>query len=147
MEFEIREAEEKDLCKLLELYTNLHDNPFPVIDAHVENIWSRMMKDTNHHILLGCIDEKFVSSCVIDVIENLTHKQRPYAVIENVITSPDYRNCGYASLVLSAAKEIAVKRNCYKMMLMTSSKQESTFQFYKRAGYNSNDKTAFVQWL
>ena len=33
------------------------------------------------------------------------------------------------------------------MMLLTGSKEESTLRFYERAGYNSKDKTAFIQWL
>ena len=45
------------------------------------------------------------------------------------------------------AKEIAKKENCYKMMLLTGSKKESTMEFYKSAGYNCSDKTAFVQWI
>ena len=45
------------------------------------------------------------------------------------------------------AKEIAKKVNCYKMMLLTGSKKESTMEFYKSAGYNCSDKTAFVQWI
>jgi hypothetical protein len=32
-------------------------------------------------------------------------------------------------------------------MLMTGSKKESTLHFYKKAGYNAEDKTAFIQWL
>ena len=32
-------------------------------------------------------------------------------------------------------------------MLLTGSKRESTLRFYQNAGYNSNDKTAFIQWL
>lgn len=31
--------------------------------------------------------------------------------------------------------------------LLTGSKSKSTLDFYKRAGYNCTDKTAFVQWL
>ena len=46
-----------------------------------------------------------------------------------------------------AAREIAEKENCYKMMLLTGTKSESTLRFYNNAGYNSADKTAFVQWL
>ncbi len=33
------------------------------------------------------------------------------------------------------------------MMLLTGSKEESTLNFYQNAGYNSTDKTAFIQWL
>ena len=39
------------------------------------------------------------------------------------------------------------KTNCYKMMLLTGSKEERTLRFYENAGYNSSDKTAFIQWL
>lgn len=41
------------------------------------------------------------------------------------------------------AKELAEKENCYKMMLLTGSKEESTLWFYEQAGYNRKDKTAF----
>ncbi len=44
-------------------------------------------------------------------------------------------------------EEIAIKENCYKLMLLTGSKQESTLNFYRKAGYNSEDKTAFIQWI
>lgn len=143
----IREAGYGDLSNLLELYTHLHDNAYPVINSGIENLWSRILDDENHHIIMGYVGETLVTSCVIVIVENLTHRQRPYALIENVITHPDYRNKGYASSVLSYAKEIGIKRDCYKIMLMTGSKEESTLRFYRRAGYNSNDKTAFIQWL
>jgi hypothetical protein len=32
-------------------------------------------------------------------------------------------------------------------MLLTSSKKETTLDFYKKAGYNCTDKTAFIQWI
>ena len=45
------------------------------------------------------------------------------------------------------ARKIAEQENCYKMMLLTGSKRLETLHFYEKAGYNSSDKTAFVQWL
>ena len=33
------------------------------------------------------------------------------------------------------------------MMLLTGSKKKSTLDFYRKAGYNSEDKTAFIQWV
>jgi len=143
----IREAQKEDLQNFLELLTFLHDNSFPDNDTRIESIWTKIIDNPDHHLLLGYIGNKLVSSCVIVVIDNLTREQKSYAVIENVITHPDYRNRGYASAILSAAKDVAVKSDCYKIMLMTGSKQESTLNFYRRAGYNSNDKTAFIQWL
>ncbi len=40
-----------------------------------------------------------------------------------------------------------VKGNCYEMMLLTGSKEESKLNFYRKARYNSEDKTAFIQWI
>ena len=45
------------------------------------------------------------------------------------------------------AKAVAEKEGCYKMMLLTGSKNEKTLEFYRNAGYNSADKTAFIQWI
>jgi len=83
--------------------------------------------------------------CVI--IPNLTRDVRPYAFIENVVTHKEYRHCGYATGCLNYAKEIAKSENCYKIMLLTGAKNAETLDFYRKAGYNSTDKTAFIQWI
>lgn len=142
-----REIKKDDLYGLLLLYTQLHDNDIPQINDELNNLWEDIINDKNHHIIIAEADKKIVSSCVCVIIQNLTRNQRPYAIIENVITDEKYRNMGFASSCLDFAKNIAIKNNCYKIMLMTSSKTESTLRFYEKAGYNRNDKTAFVQWL
>lgn len=93
------------------------------------------------------IDGKIVASCVCVIIPNLTRNVRPYAFVENVVTHGEYRKKGYATDCLNFAKKIAEENNCYKMMLLTGSKEESTLNFYQNAGYNSSDKTAFIQWI
>ena len=99
----LKQTERKDLSKLLGLLAYLHDDSSPkVIDAGIEEIWSGITQDPNHHVLLGYLGEIAVSSCVIVIIQNLTRNQRPYAIIENVITHPDHRNKGYASMILAA---------------------------------------------
>ncbi len=143
----LREIEKDDLPGLLSLYMQLHDNPFPELNERVLNIWEDILNDTLHHIVVGCIDDKIVTSCVVIIIKNLTRGQSPYALIENVVTDAQFRKKGYATEVLNCAKEIAVNNDCYKIMLMTGSREEATLQFYERAGYNKNDKTAFIQWL
>ena len=70
-----------------------------------------------------------------------------YAFVENVVTHADHRGKGYAGECLAYAKQIAEQENCYKMMLLTGSKKPETLHFYEKAGYNSSDKTAFIQWI
>lgn len=143
----IREAVKDDLNGLLTLYMQLHDNPFPDINDRINSIWDSIISDPNHHIIVAEEYGMIVSSCVCVIIPNLTRGQRPYAFIENVITDEKWRKKGLATACLNYARDIAVNENCYKMMLLTGSKEQSTLDFYERAGYNKNDKTAFIQWL
>ncbi len=144
---EIREVTWADLCPLLELYTHLHQNAVPEECQAISALWQEILTDKNHHILLGFLEGRAVSSCVLVIVPNLTNGQRPYALIENVVTHAAYRGKGYAARVLQRAKELALARGCYKIMLMTGSKQEGVLSFYEKAGYNRQDKTAFIQWL
>lgn len=143
----VREIAENELNELLKLYLYLHEDSVPEMTEHLKNTWGTIIQDKNHHIIVNEIDNKIVSSCVCVIIPNLTRNIRPYAFIENVVTHKDYRGKGYATECLNYAKEIAVKTNCYKMMLLTGSKEEKTLKFYSNAGYNSSDKLAFIQWL
>lgn len=143
----IREATHNDLQQLLELYLYLHEDSIPQADSHLQSTWEQIIGDKNHHIIVCEQDGRIVSSCVCVVIPNLTRSVRPYAFVENVVTHGDFRGKGYATQCVDFAKNIAVKENCYKMMLLTGSKSDKTLDFYKHAGYNSTDKTAFIQWL
>lgn len=143
----IREINENELNELLELYLYLHEESIPEMTEHLKDTWNTIIRDENHHIVVNVIDGKIVSSCVCVIIPNLTRNVRPYAFLENVVTHRDYRGKGYATECLNYAKDIAVKKNCYKMMLLTGSKEKKTLDFYQNAGYNCSDKTAFIQWI
>ena len=143
----VREIAENELNQLLELYLYLHEDMVPEMTDHLKDTWDTMIRDKNHHIIVNEVDGKIVSSCVCVIIPNLTRNIRPYALIENVVTHADDRGKGYATECLNYAREISRKAKCYKMMLLTGSKQEATLKFYNNAGYNSTDKTAFIQWL
>lgn len=143
----IREVTYNDLDGLLELYTHLHGNPIPAASEELTALWERIVMDDGHHIIVADEGGRIVSSCVCVIIPNLTHGQQPYAFVENVVTHPEYRKKGLAGACLNYAKELAQRENCYKLMLLTGSKEESTLRFYERAGYNSKDKTAFIQWI
>ncbi len=143
----IREIKNSDFQQLMELYTHLHEKDIPEKDERVSAVWESILSDKNHHIIVAEAEGKIISSCVCVIIPNLTRNQRPYAFVENVVTHVDYRGKGIATACLNYARDIAKKENCYKLMLLTGSKNENTLNFYRRAGYNSEDKTAFIQWL
>lgn len=143
----IREIVNRDFDGLMQLYMQLHDNPFPEKSERVMATWNQILHDENHHIIVAEENGRIVASCVCVIIPNLAHGQRPYAFVENVITDEQYQKRGFATQCLNYARELVEKENCYKLMLLTGSKQESTLHFYEQAGYNRKDKTAFIQWI
>ena len=143
----VREITESDISGILNLYTHLHNNPVPIESEKLSGLWEQIIADKNHHIIVAEENGEVVSSCVCVIIPNLTHNQQPYALIENVVTHKSYRGRGLATACLGYAGKIAKNAGCYKIMLMTGSKEEGTLKFYERAGYNRTDKTAFIQWL
>ena len=143
----VREAEKGDLNAILELYLDLHEKSIPERNGHLESTWNRIIEDPDHHLIVNEVDGRIVSSCVCVIIPNLTRNARPYAFVENVVTRRENRGKGYAGECMDYAKRIAEKENCYKMMLLTGSKKQETLRFYEKTGYNSSDKTAFIQWI
>ncbi|MEN6316202.1 MAG: GNAT family N-acetyltransferase [Clostridiaceae bacterium] len=150
MSHTIRKATENDAEALKELYF-YHLTACSPSEEQNMMTWREMLRrfadDNNYHILVLEIDGIIVSSVTLVIIENLTHNLRPYALIENVVTHSNYRGKGFASVLMNNASEIAKQRGCYKVMLLTGSKKESTLDFYRNNGFNSEDKTGFIKRL
>ncbi len=143
----IREVKENDLDALLNLYLYLHEEEVPEKSKQLLNLWQEILADNNYHIFVGELDGEIVSSCTLVVIKNLTRALKSYALIENVVTNEHYRGRGFGEALLKEAQEVAKSAGCYKVMLLTGSKKEMTLRFYEKAGFNSNDKTAFIRWF
>ena len=143
----VREAISTDVNEILELYLSLHEDSVPGDGERLRGVWSQILADPNHHLLVNERDGQLVASCACVIVPNLTRGLRPYALVENVVTREGFRRRGYATQCLDRARQIAAAAGCYKMMLMTGSGSAGTLSFYKKCGYNAEDKTAFVQWL
>ena len=147
---EIREVTISDVDDLQELYLR-HLTKYPPKEPQTKDNWCKLIEkfieDKDYHLIVGIVDEKVVCSVTLVIIRNLTHNLRPYSVMENVVTHCDYRKRGYASELIEYASNIARRENCYKIMLMTGSKRESTLNFYKNNGFSINEKTACLKRL
>ncbi len=142
----VRLIKKDELKSLLSLYKYLIPDDLELeVDKTIENHWDEILSDPNLFYLVIEEDDKIVSSCTLAVIKNLTRLARPYGIIENVVTHPDYRNKGYGTAILNKAVEICRKKKCYKVMLMTSSKDESILKFYENTGFDRGEKTGFIK--
>lgn len=142
----IRPIAQYELPALLALYEYLHAEDEAVSDEDLSAVWEQICADDKCHYFGADVDGKLVSTCTLTIIPNLTHGGRSYGLIENVVTHPDYRKQGLGSQVLAYALKIAWAQNCYKVMLLSGSKLETTLQFYDKAGFKRGVKTGFVAY-
>jgi GNAT superfamily N-acetyltransferase len=134
-----------DLAALLELYQHLHtaDAPLPAA-GRLQLVWGEIIADRKLRCFVVERDGKLISSCMLVIVPNLTRGARPYGLIENVVTYPDFRGQGIGTALLRHALQIARQANCYEVMLLTGSKSPETLRFYERAGFRRDVKTGFV---
>jgi GNAT superfamily N-acetyltransferase len=86
-----------------------------------------------------------LGSCYLNVIPNITRGGRSYALIENVVTDSAHRNRGIGKSLIDHAVELAWAQNCYKVMLMSGRAETAVHAFYKKCGFNADEKQAYIQ--
>lgn len=142
---EIRALRSEDLDGLLGLYAQLNEADAPLPErAEVEATWAEALGQPRSRYFGGFAQEALVATCLITVVPNLTRGCRPYGLIENVVTDAAQRRRGWGRALLQHALDHAWSQRCYKVMLMTSRKDAATLRFYEQAGFDPQDKRAFV---
>ena len=139
----VRIATINDLPKILDLYKELNpeDDELDLITATV--IWNNTESKNTTKYLVAIDNNEIVGTCNISIIENLTRSGRPYGIIENVITASKYRRKGIGKELIETAVEYGKNNNCYKIILLSSSKRIEAHKFYESIGFNGNSKKGF----
>jgi ribosomal protein S18 acetylase RimI-like enzyme len=140
----IRKAEKRDYAAIMALYQQLQPDDPVVEERKGRPVFENIIESGNNFLLIAETDNSVVSSCYLNIIPNLTRNVHPYAVIENVITDQYYRNRGIGKAIMRHAIKQAWEAGCYKVMLLTGRKEESTLEFYRSCGLESGLKMAFI---
>lgn len=141
----IRKAKEHDLAQILELYSYLFSNEDYSERNHFTKKWNEMINFNGLSCFVILEKKQIVSSCMISITPNLSRNQKSYALIENVITHPDYRRQGFGRAVIEHAIKYAIENNCYKIMLLSTASEDrqAAHQFYEELGFDGNSKRGF----
>lgn len=146
-DLQLRFLRPDELDALLDLYDHLHrqDDPRPAPDE-MARLWAAIHADPRLVYFGGEVDGRLVASCTLTLIPNLTRGCRPYGLIENVVTHPDYRRRGFGKQLLRHTLAYAWQQGCYKVMLLTGRKDPGTLRFYEEAGFLTDVKTGFIAY-
>ena len=141
----VRDLGLPDLDALLGLYRHLHTEDDPLPDrSTVEQIWNDLCASPLHLYLGVESAGELVSTCAATIVPNLTRGARPYAVIENVVTHPDYRRRGLGAAVVTEALRRCWAVGCYKVMLLSGREREDVHAFYEKLGFDKHAKQGFL---
>ena len=141
----VRLLTQHDIYAIANLYQFLNPDDLPIIvnDSSL-TVWQEILENPSVSMLGYEYDGEVVSCCTLCVIPNMSRGMKPFGLIENVVTHPDYRKRGFATTLLKTAQSTAWELGCYKVMLLTGSKKESTLEFYKKCGFLADRKQGLV---
>ena len=139
----IRDAKSSDFKSVLELLAHLNPDDPDLSESKSLPVYSQILASENLSIILAEKIDTIVGTCYLNIIPNLTRGASPYAVIENVVTHPDFRRQGIGRALVASALETAKNKACYKVMLLTGG-NKGVQRFYESCGMHAGIKTAFI---
>ncbi|MFB6723167.1 GNAT family N-acetyltransferase [Kribbella sp. NPDC056345] len=139
-----REAGAADFASVMELYRQLHPADAVVPEERARTVYDEILQTPGMRLFLLEEDGVAIASTYLNVIPNLTRGAARYGVVENVIVDAARRGTGIGKAVMAGTLQAAWDAGCYKVMLLTGSKRESTHAYYRACGFVAGAKTGFV---
>ncbi len=141
---QVRRATPDDFEGVLRLYRQLNPDDPVLEDGADRRMYESILGTHNLHIFVLDVGGLIHATCYLNVIPNVTRSASPYGIIENVVTEERLRGTGLGKAIMQHALEFAWSADCYKVMLQTGSRRESTHAFYRACGFSGDEKFAFV---
>jgi GNAT superfamily N-acetyltransferase len=140
----MRLAEPRDVAGLLVLYRELRPHDPELSRAQAARVLKRLLAD-QHSCLVVCeVAGTLAATCMLGVVPSLAVGGRPFGIIEHVVTSAHFRRLGLGRAVLEFALQLAWRRGCYKVMLLSGVQRKGAHQLYRAVGFKDGTEVAFV---
>ena len=133
----IRQSEASDLGEILQLYSQLHPKEtFDELSSSIQKTWQEINQDNRLFCFVAVIDGTVASTCVLDIIPNLTRGARSFAVLQNVVTDKNFRGLGVGAQLNQYAIDFAWAKGCYQVLVQTG--REEVVGFYEKLGFKKD---------
>ncbi len=134
----IRKAVVKDLPRISELYEELTEEKNFASAATLERVFKEIEAMPGHELLVAEEAGAVVGSLLVQVVPNLSHQAKPWAIVENMIVDSRFRNKGIGWDLMQAVIERARQAGCYKVQLMSNKKRLPAHEFYRTLGFEDS---------
>jgi len=142
----ILQAVREDIPEILHLYSQPDiDNgqTLGLKDALV--IYERFFQYPNYFLYVSKIEEKIIGTFALLIMDNLAHKGKPSAVVEDVVVDIGYRSQGIGRLMIEYAIDICKQYGCYKLALSSNIKRERAHRFYENLGFKKHGFSFLIE--
>ncbi|WP_232229128.1 GNAT family N-acetyltransferase [Paenibacillus zanthoxyli] len=92
-------------------------------------------------------DNRIIGTVHLHLCMDALSGNRPFAVIERVIVSPDVRGKGFGAALMRHAEQTAVERGALKIMVSSASRREEAHVLYTALGYDGEGSKLFKKYL
>mgnify|MGYP003579492472 CR=1 FL=1 len=133
-----------DLQALLGLYAQLNPHDRPATPERSRAVLDEILASSHFELVVAEHAGDVIGTCYLNVVPNLSRGGAPYGVLENVVVTQALRGRGIGQAMVGFALARAWQRGCYKVMLQTGSRRESTHHFYRACRFSAGEKFAFV---
>jgi len=140
----VRAATMRDHDGVVELMQFMHPSDPKLSENVSRSVFKEILESNGFSITVAEVSGKLAGSCYINVIPNLTRNAAPYAVIENVVTHPEFGRQEVEQALVSHTLQLAKSHGCYKVMLLTNG-DPSVHRLYESCGMKSGTETAFFK--
>ena len=131
----VRKATRQDLPRILALYEELTEEKQNISAETLERVFNQISHMPDHEILVAEENGTILGTSLLQIVPNLTHDARPWAIVENVVVGSRYRRQGAGRLLMEYIKDRCRQAGCYKIQIMSNIKRKEAHQFYRAIGF------------
>jgi len=136
MNLTIRQAALEDLPMLLPLYRYLGMDDGTILDeTEAQSLFQRIAAYPDYKVYVSEIRGEVIGTFGLLIMDNLGHRGKPSAVLEDVVVHPAWRRKGIGGQMVRFAMSLAAAKGCYKISLTSDLRRQEAHRFYEELGF------------
>jgi N-acetylglutamate synthase-like GNAT family acetyltransferase len=139
----IRKAAPEDSAAIESLYRQLVSDP--LICVRPEQVAS-LAAFPNSFLLVAENGGIVCGTALLTICPDAMYRAQPFGVVENVIIAEGMRGRGMGRSLLAKVEQLAMAHDCTKLMLLSGRARDDAHAFFRRCGFASDTKQAFVKY-